>query len=977
MSGNPKQRLTLTNLTEPQQLRELNRQLTWIWDQLLGGLSMKSLHGNARAVIDSKASGEIVDELGNVVGQHSTRLLQTDEKIQTLAESIETVDGKIKEQATSVTQTAESIESLASRVDQQAVVNFLTDGEAERTLERIDSNATSDYAYDERLNGMTDTEFVFSCEAKSEPAGMGADFCFRDASGTKISDGDSVTLTEEYRQYARVITLSGSYTAKSIDQCRFRALSGSGTISVKNARLERRDTGDVRLLETRVVQNAESITQKAEKTEVSALATRVSTAEQKITADAIVSTVTQSEKYTGDQEALQGKIDTAQNDADINAAKINGLTERVTSAETQITQTAQSVKSVAERVETLENAEGGGKILAEMEDGSVSLAQTYIQVASFTAETLGVSAGDEITWSVYAAPDVQKNIGLNVTYSGEDGTLEDPLGDLTLLSAGEERRISFATTVPEGATIIRLYFYDNSAATGGAGAVIAYRDSVVKKGADGDGEYVLRSEFEQTASSIRAEVSKKQNAGDPATGVDTKAGVVIDAEGVRMHGANIEMETSDGDGYARLSSTGFSASSVQAPDVAPRYAGPNMIYIDPDTAKEGEIIPEDGIPRYTYRSLADAASRLSGHMLDRDVAIYLYNVRQEYANVQLSGVFGTGRIFLRGNYGGGSNYRLNGQLHLNQCAVGIEIEKLDVASALIQAVTLTGCQYVKMDGCALTARSVPLTLEEGTKASIENTSLNGDASSAAAAVQGCSHANFCGTTGNGQLRVSGGGVMLVSGTTPTGGAASVDTGSGGGLYADVGVTGGAGADAPTVETVLTADILARKTDSYGLRGGWTCVEDNDVRQGWSTGTGQIFGCMWFDVSGLAGRTVKQASLRLCKARDDLGGTGRGTTVSVHLYGTTLTGASGSLNAGVLTDYGEIGTVSPGAPNVITIPKAAAQDLIDGEIGGLVVYCPGESSEYKSGKGYSRNYMRFYGDTSGDESSRPMLTVAYA
>ena len=62
MSG-VKQRVTLSNLSEPQQVRELNRQLSWIWDQLLGGLSMKSLNASARAVIDSKASGEEVESV--------------------------------------------------------------------------------------------------------------------------------------------------------------------------------------------------------------------------------------------------------------------------------------------------------------------------------------------------------------------------------------------------------------------------------------------------------------------------------------------------------------------------------------------------------------------------------------------------------------------------------------------------------------------------------------------------------------------------------------------------------------------------------------------------------------------------------------------------------------------------------------------------------------------------------------------------
>ena len=63
MSGSAKQRTTLTNLNEPQQMRELNRQLTWIWDQLLGGLSIKSLNSKAQQVINSKAESSSVGEL--------------------------------------------------------------------------------------------------------------------------------------------------------------------------------------------------------------------------------------------------------------------------------------------------------------------------------------------------------------------------------------------------------------------------------------------------------------------------------------------------------------------------------------------------------------------------------------------------------------------------------------------------------------------------------------------------------------------------------------------------------------------------------------------------------------------------------------------------------------------------------------------------------------------------------------------------
>ena len=118
MSGNPKQRLTLTNLTEPQQLRELNRQLTWIWDQLLGGLSMKSLHGNARAVIDSKAEGETVDELGRVVSAHSTAITQTADKMELKAdkETVDALDGRVEKAEAELSLTPGRIQAAVKSV---------------------------------------------------------------------------------------------------------------------------------------------------------------------------------------------------------------------------------------------------------------------------------------------------------------------------------------------------------------------------------------------------------------------------------------------------------------------------------------------------------------------------------------------------------------------------------------------------------------------------------------------------------------------------------------------------------------------------------------------------------------------------------------------------------------------------------------------------------------------------------------------
>ncbi len=92
MSGNvnaSRQRLTLSNLTEPQQIRELNRQLEWIWAQLMGGLSKKSLSSGLQSAIDSKAEDETVDALTGRVTAAESEIRQTPDKITAAVNAME------------------------------------------------------------------------------------------------------------------------------------------------------------------------------------------------------------------------------------------------------------------------------------------------------------------------------------------------------------------------------------------------------------------------------------------------------------------------------------------------------------------------------------------------------------------------------------------------------------------------------------------------------------------------------------------------------------------------------------------------------------------------------------------------------------------------------------------------------------------------------------------------------------------------
>lgn len=56
-------RKTFTNLSEPQQIRELNRQMEWIWHQLLGGLTERAFSSAGTRRFVTKTESMIADDL--------------------------------------------------------------------------------------------------------------------------------------------------------------------------------------------------------------------------------------------------------------------------------------------------------------------------------------------------------------------------------------------------------------------------------------------------------------------------------------------------------------------------------------------------------------------------------------------------------------------------------------------------------------------------------------------------------------------------------------------------------------------------------------------------------------------------------------------------------------------------------------------------------------------------------------------------
>jgi hypothetical protein len=157
------------------------------------------------------------------------------------------------------------------------------------------------------------------------------------------------------------------------------------------------------------------------------------------------------------------------------------------------------------------------------------------------------------------------------------------------------------------------------------------------------------------------------------------------------------------------------------------------------------------------------------------------------------------------------------------------------------------------------------------------------------------------------------------------------------------------------------------TETAWYQGVWCGASQSGYfRQGY-TGYGQITGCMWFDMSSLAGKSAAGVKLRLTRSA----GYGFSEAVSVRVMGlgTACTGRGTAMTR--TANYGTVGKILPGETKEFTLPNAAGDALINGTIGGLCVFV----SDAAKAPGYlwSTNYAQFMG-TSGTGLTKPKLTV---
>lgn len=453
------------------------------------------------------------------------------------------------------------------------------------------------------------------------------------------------------------------------------------------------------------------------------------------------------------------------------------------------------------------------------------------------------------------------------------------------------------------------------------------------------------STLEQTGEAITAAVGNKLDKDANAAGLDTGDGGVRvlmtkDSFDVNVPGEAGDMHL-DENGAAMNT---INAQTVNSPSVTAVYTGPSELTVG---TGDGEL-----------RTLQEAFSLLNDRFLTGNVTISCG--ADAYGAATLRGVSGSGQITIAGN--GHTNY---GSVNMERCKTGVYAENLNVVNSegADQAVLMLECAFVQLHGCAINGGGAAraLTMFYGVKAMVWDCGLYN--------AESLIHAGHCcdlsaivmrgGTCTN--FLHGDGCTARISGTRPDG-ALKTDNPC---LFAPsdpAGVAIDYGSAQPVVPETASLTARAHETGTYYPTGHWF-GSDSDMRQGLYDTT-QYAGCMWFDLSALAGKTVKSASLTLTR----VSGVGKSGAIELTIWVTRLSGKSGNALSGA-GSYGAIGSIRNGETLTLGIPAAAVQELIDGTAGGLMLYA-GDTALI-SGKKYSANYGKMSG---ADGSLPPRLTI---
>ena len=419
--------------------------------------------------------------------------------------------------------------------------------------------------------------------------------------------------------------------------------------------------------------------------------------------------------------------------------------------------------------------------------------------------------------------------------------------------------------------------------------------------------------------------------------------ILMDTEHTEINTPYLDIDVSGTDGDMHIDENGISSGTATF-----------KVVNCPDLVKVA------GCATYTG-GLQEAFDAMNGRFLTGDVTISLS--ADQYGTFMLKGVYGVNAsINIVGN-----GHSINGTLAVYNCKLtnvgigGVTINGSGASTPL----ALMDAGYVSVIGVTINGGGAGTAVDAnyGTRLMMYNNGLYN--ASNLIRLGHCTEGSLVQLRGGSctnYLRADGA-RWTMSGTRPDGTYAQENTC----LHAPENpdsLTIDYGTSQPPVTPVTTASYTANVTGTYYPSGHW--INDNTIRQG-HEGTGsngrKDYGCMWFNASALAVKTIKSATLTIKR----IAGKGRSSSVALKLWTTTLTGKSGKPTDS-LVSLGEIGKIANGETATFNVPTSAISVIASG--GGLVLYT--EETTNKTGKNYSENYAHF----EGVGGASPVLTVTY-
>ena len=330
------------------------------------------------------------------------------------------------------------------------------------------------------------------------------------------------------------------------------------------------------------------------------------------------------------------------------------------------------------------------------------------------------------------------------------------------------------------------------------------------------------------------------------------------------------------------------------------------------------------------------------HLLLRDVTIELAANSTYYGDITFYSYLG-GSIYLHG-----TNSKISGVVRMFGCTQ-IELNHVNVGGVYAEYSGLT------IDSCVINAPGTnnPLVMHQCCTGSLINSEINVAGNQWLIWVLYGSRLAMYNCTGD-----SGGGIaclvgpmgeIAMAGTCPYG----TNMGQGGALpfIGSATPTHGSGYAAPPTPSSYTVQIAC--TGSRSKRSTWRTDTLNIYQGEWET-YGNHVGCFWFAGTGVpAGATI--TGTRLWMRRLNAGGVNQDEPLYLYTLNspTSDPGNAGSGSAPSLgTSHGNIGAWTRDESQWVSIPIAAAQDVVAGK--GLAVYTS-SGSNYQVLYGYGTSY----------------------